>query len=116
MAFEIKVKTDDKVKTHKKIDIDITQDGKRFYAVSHTWTGIKDEDQERFNGIVGNLLGSIGITEAGTGVIGPIDEDSMIAIEVGMTAVSKALNAWAIEDATGKGRETSKAKRAFDNL
>ena len=116
MAFEIKVKTDDKVKGIKKIDVDITQDKKQFYSVKHSWSGIKDEDQERFNGIVGALLGSVGITETGSGVIGPIDEDSMIALEVGMTAVSKALNAWAIEDAQGKGRETSKAKRAFDSL
>jgi len=116
MAFEIKVKTDDKVKDHKKIDVTITQDKKQFYSVSHTWSGIKDEDHERFNGIVGALLGSVGITEAGDGVIGPVDEDSMIAFEVGMTAASKALNAWAIEDADGKGRETSKAKRAFDCL
>ena len=114
MAFEIKVKTDAKNKT--RIDIDITQDKKQFYSVTHSWAGIKDSDQERFNGIMGALLGSVGITEAGTGVIGPIDEDAMIAFEVGMTAASKALNAWAIEDAQGKGRATGKAKRAFDSL
>ena len=65
---------------------------------------------------MGALLGSIGITEAGDGVVGPVSEDEMIALEVGMTAVSKAFNAWAIEDAANKGRETSKAKRAFDSL
>ena len=116
MSFEIKVKTDDKVKAKKKISVDITQDGKQFYSVAHTWTGIKEEQQERFNSIVGALLGSVGITETGDGVVGPVDEDSMIAIEVGMTAASKALNAWAIEDADGKGRDVSKAKRAFASL
>ena len=113
MAFAIKVKMDDKDKARKKISVDITQDTKQFYSVSHTWTGIKDSDQERFNGIMGALLGSVGITETGDGVIGPIDEDTMIAFEVGMTAASKALNAWAIEDADGKGRDVAKAKRAM---
>ena len=116
MAFEIKVKADDKDKARKKIDVAITQDGKQFYSVSHTWVGVEDADHERFNGILGALLGSVGITETGDGVIGPVDEDSMIAFEVGMTAASKALNAWAIEDATDKGRATDKAKRAFDKL
>ena len=116
MSFEIKAKVDDKDKTKKKIGVDITQNGKQFYSVSHTWTGIKDEDQERFNGILAALLGSVGITETGDGVVGPIEEDEMIAFEVGMTAASKALNAWAIEDADGKGREVSKAKRAFASL
>ena len=116
MAFEIKVKADDKIKARKKISVDITQDKKQFFSVAYTWDGIKDEDQERFNGIVGALLGSVGITETGDGVIGPIDEDSMIAFEIGMTAASKALNAWAIEDADEKGREVGKAKRAFASL
>ena len=116
MAFDIKVKTDDKDKTKKKIGVDITQDGKQFYSVTHTWTGIPEKDLERFNGIMGALLGSVGITETGDGVVGPVDEDSMIAFEIGMTAASKALNVWAIEDADGKGREVSKAKRALASL
>ena len=116
MSFEIKVKADDKDKTKKKIGVTITQDGKQFYSVDHTWSGVKDENNERFNSIVGELLGTVGITETGDGVIGPIDEDEMLAIEVGMTAASKALNAWAIEDAEGKGRDVSKAKRAFASL
>ena len=116
MSFAIKVKSDDKDKGKKKIGVTITQDGKQFYSVDHTWTGIKDKDRERFNAIVGELLGSVGITETGDGIIGPIEEDEMIAFEVGMTAASKALNAWAIEDADGKGRKVSKAKRAFASL
>ena len=116
MSFEIKVKADDKDKTKKKIGVTITQDGKQFYSVDHTWSGVKDENNERFNSIVGELLGTVGITETGDGTIGPIDEDEMIALEVGMTAASKALNAWAIEDAESKGRDVSKAKRAFASL
>ena len=116
MSFEIKVKADDKDKTKKKIGVTITQDGKQFYSVDHTWTGIKDKDLERFNSSVGELLGTVGITETGDGVMGPIEEDEMIEMEVGMTAASKALNAWAIEDAEGKGRDVSKAKRAMASL
>ena len=116
MAFEIKAKVDDKDKAKKKISVDITQDGKQFYSVAHTWAGVKEKDQERFNAILGSLLGSVGITETGDGVIGPIEEDEMIAFEVGMTAASKALNAWAIEDAEQKGRDVSKSKRALASL
>ena len=116
MSFEIKVKMDNKSKDKKKIGVTITQDGKAFYDVDHTWVGIKEEDQVQFNEILADLLGSVGITEAGSGVIGPIEEDEMIALEVGMTKVSKRLNEWAIEDAKSKGRVTVKAERALAAL
>ena len=116
MSFEVKVKADDKDKTKKKIGVTITQDGKPFYDVDYTWTGIKDENQERFGLIIGELLGSVGILPDGSGKIGPIEEDDMIALEIGMTKVSKRLNEWAIEDAKGKGRVTAKAERALAAL
>ena len=117
MSFEVKVKTGkEKDKVATKIGIDITQDGKPFYKVDHTWAGIKDADQARFQETLAPLLGLVGITASGDGVIGPIEEDEMIALEVGMTSISKNFNKWAIEDAKSKGRATAKAEAAMAKL
>ena len=116
MAFEIKVKADDKTKGKKKLDIDITQDGKAFYSVSHSWTGIKEDDHDRFNSIMAPLMGAVGITPSGDGVIGPVSEEEMILFEIGMTAASKSFNGWAVEDAKSKGREICKAEESLARL
>lgn len=115
MAFEIKaaVRNDPKLKT-KAINIAITQDGKPFYEVTHSWSGLKPENEDRFNSIVGPLLGTVGIEKDGKGIIGPIPEDEMISFQVGLTGASKKLNAWAIEDAESKGRDVESAKAALE--
>jgi len=105
--FTIKIKTKEQGCGNKKIDIDIKQDGKPFYSVSHKWDGIGGVSASKFETILDTVA---------DGKIGPIDEDEMIEFEIGMTNVSKMLNQLAIEDAEGKGRDVSKSKAAFESL
>jgi hypothetical protein len=116
MSFEIKVKTDDKVAGTKKLGVTITQDGKPFYRVDHTWAGFKEEKEARFQEVLAPLMGAVGITPSGDGTMGPVSEEEMILFEIGMTNASRAFNQWAVEDAKSKGRETCKAEAALELL
>jgi len=111
MPFTIKIKSKDKVdrkgSIRKRIDIDINQDGKPFYSVTHKWDGVGGASASKFEAILDTMS---------DGKIGPIDEDDMIEFEIGMTRVSMMLNQLAIEDAEGKGRDVSKSKAAFKLL